>query len=281
MRFSRRFFILSAVGVGAAVPGYAKFVEPGWFDVTKTQVRWPNVQTPIRILHMTDLHAGSDTPYELVSEAISLGLSQKPDFACLTGDYISWGTRPDQDRFQEMLKPLPSQVPVYASFGNHDGGFWAAQKRGFKSIEPLREFMEAVGIHCLHNSSTAIEVRDTRLNVVGMGDAWSGEFDPATAFSEMEEPGNRTIVLSHNPDTVQDMAPYPWELTLSGHTHGGQVVVPVVGYAPYVPVQDRRFIQGLCPFEDRWVHVSRGVGSLHGIRLACRPEVSIVDLIPA
>jgi predicted MPP superfamily phosphohydrolase len=281
MRFSRRSFILSTLGVTAAVPGYARLVEPGWLDLTKKQVPLPNLQAPIRILHLTDLHAGADAPFELVDQAISLGLSEKPDLACLTGDYISWGERPDMDRFREMLGPLSSRVPVYASFGNHDGGLWAAQKRGLRSVGLLKGLMESVGVHCLHNSSTTIEAGESRLNLVGMGDLWAREFDPATAFAGVGEPGMPVIALSHNPDTVEELAAYPWDLTLSGHTHGGQVVVPLVGLAPFVPVQDRRFIEGLCPFEDRLVHVSRGVGSILGVRLSCRPEVSILDLIPA
>jgi uncharacterized protein len=281
MLLSRRSFVLSALGATVALPGYAKLVESGWLDLTTKQVLMPGLHAPIRILHLTDLHVGVDTPFELVDEAISLGLALKPDIVCLTGDYISWGARPDVGRFQNMLRPLSSQVPVYASFGNHDGGFWAAQKSGLKGIGLINDTMEAIGIHCLHNSSTTIEAGSTRLNLVGLGDLWARQFDPPQAFAEVEELENPTIVLSHNPDTVQDMARYKWDLTLCGHTHGGQVVVPLVGLAPYVPVHDRRFIEGLCPFEDRMVHVSRGVGSIMGVRLACRPEVSILDLNPA
>jgi predicted MPP superfamily phosphohydrolase len=64
---------------------------------------------------------------------------------------------------------------------------------------------------------------------------------------------------------------------LCGHTHGGQVVVPLLG-APIVPVRDRRYVAGLNQWRERWIYTTRGVGSLYGIRFGCRPEVSILSV---
>ena len=65
---------------------------------------------------------------------------------------------------------------------------------------------------------------------------------------------------------------------LSGHTHGGQVVMPITGANP-APVSDRRYVEGLKPWRDRWIHVSRGVGSIKGVRFNCRPEVTLLRLV--
>jgi predicted MPP superfamily phosphohydrolase len=64
---------------------------------------------------------------------------------------------------------------------------------------------------------------------------------------------------------------------LCGHTHGGQCQIPFVG-APFAPIQDLRFLEGLQPWNDRWIHVTRGVGNLHGLRFNCRPEVNLLNL---
>ena len=65
---------------------------------------------------------------------------------------------------------------------------------------------------------------------------------------------------------------------LSGHTHGGQLRIPFVG-TPFAPVRDRRFVQGLHRWQDRWLHITKGIGNLRGMRLNCRPEISLLTLV--
>jgi predicted MPP superfamily phosphohydrolase len=133
---------------------------------------------------------------------------------------------------------------------------------------------------CLHNEHRWIEAGE-RVPAVGLGDLWSKDVHPESAFPERRDPeGVPALVLAHNPDTRGLIRDYSWDVMLSGHTHGGQIVIPVVDYAPFVLVDDRRFLEGLLPWEGRLVHVTRGVGNILGIRLNCRPEVSILTLTP-
>ena len=74
------------------------------------------------------------------------------------------------------------------------------------------------------------------------------------------------------------MADFPWHLMLSGHTHGGQIVVPVLGLSP-APVDDKRYVKGLKPWNGRLIHVSAGVGNIDGVRFNCRPQVNVLDLV--
>jgi predicted MPP superfamily phosphohydrolase len=106
---------------------------------------------------------------------------------------------------------------------------------------------------------------------------WAGDLQPAIAFKHARQ-DLATIVLSHNPDSKVMLRMYPWELMLSGHTHGGQVVVPGLGISP-APVWDRGYISGLKRWQGRWIHISRGVGSISGVRFNCRPEVTLLRLI--
>jgi predicted MPP superfamily phosphohydrolase len=101
---------------------------------------------------------------------------------------------------------------------------------------------------------------------------------PAEAFAGWQrEPGVPLILLSHNPDTKQRLLRYSWDLMLSGHTHGGQLSLPLVG-EPFAPIEDKAHVHGLYRWEDRWLHITAGVGALHSLRFNCRPEVSVLTL---
>lgn len=282
----RRRFLRSMIG-GAfagmiAVPGYARFLEPGWFEVTHkgVPIGRRRLRRGVRILHLSDLHASEFVPYSQIAEAIELGLAERPDFACLTGDYVTH-RMPEEGDFSGALRPLAEAVPTLAVFGNHDGGRWVGRHGGYQDISTMRSALEAAGVRCLHNESCLVEVGGQPIRFTGVGDLWAREIDAATAFASVGAGASEPhVLLAHNPDSRFDVADRPWDLMLSGHTHGGQVIVPVVGYAPFVGVSDPRFLEGLQPWNGRLVHITRGVGNLLGWRLACRPEVSLLTLEP-
>ncbi|MCB0286269.1 MAG: phosphodiesterase, partial [Calditrichaeota bacterium] len=112
-------------------------------------------------------------------------------------------------------------------------------------------------------------------------DWWAGEIDPPKAFAQLSPESHSApkIVLSHNPDTKTHIQPFEWDLLLCGHTHGGQIRFPLIG-APFAPVRDKRFVEGLHRWENRWLHITRGIGNVRGIRINCRPEISHLSLIP-
>jgi predicted MPP superfamily phosphohydrolase len=107
---------------------------------------------------------------------------------------------------------------------------------------------------------------------VGVGDLWSKETDGCKAFAEAAS-NDPVFLLAHNPDSKEQLRPFLWDLMLSGHTHGGQVIVTHDG-ARYAPVADKRYVAGLKPWGSRQIHVTRGVGNVGGVRFRCRPEVS-------
>ncbi len=122
-----------------------------------------------------------------------------------------------------------------------------------------------------------MRVRDQSIRFAGVGDLWSDDVDADLAFANVPA-DDPAILLAHNPDTKDLLADRPWDLMLSGHTHGGQVVLPILGER-FVPVRDKRFIAGLKQWNGRQVYVTRGVGNIDGVRVNCRPEVSVLDLV--
>lgn len=277
-RLTRRKF-LAALGftvAGGAL--YVRAVEPHWLTVGRHTVRlnWPGAGPSLKILHLSDLHASRVVNLGFIGEAVRLGLELQPDLICLTGDFITRGYRTFEG-FAAILTPLAGGAPAFACLGNHDGGVWASRRQGFSDTTRVRGMLAKAGITLLHNAATSIRIRDRNLTLVGLGDAWAGELQPLLAF-DSPPAGDATIVLSHNPDSKEDLRDYPWDLLLCGHTHGGQVRLPFVG-APILPIRDRRFAEGLHRWEGRWIHVTRGVGNLHGIRFNCPPEVSLLTLV--
>ena len=282
MPLTRRKFLagLAVLGAGGAVTaGYARWIEPNQLEVTTRLVPLEPVKARplLRVLHLSDFHASRVVPLELIARSIALGLAQKPDLILLTGDFITT----TYDRFADyaqLLARLPAAAPTFACPGNHDGGPWARLAGGYGSLEPVVTLLKDAGIRCLENDWLALTVSGRPVQLVGVGDFWSGACAPDSVFPRLPARADATrIVLNHNPDAKELFRRHDWDLMLCGHTHGGQLRLPLLG-TPFAPVRDKRYVEGLHFWADRWLHITRGVGNLHGVRFNCPPEVSVLDL---
>jgi uncharacterized protein len=244
--------------------------------VTNTKIDL-GLKAPIRVLHLADFHASFLVPTSHIRHAIEIGLRQRPDIVCLTGDFITFKHDFDPEVSVRLLGMLTTAAPTYAVLGNHDGGAWAPDHGGLSDHTLVEQILSAAHIRLLHNDSEAINLHGYMLSIVGVGDLWSNEIEGRRAFAAVNKQA-RTILLAHNPDSKKLLGEYPWDLMLSGHTHGAQVIVPFAG-ACYAPVRDKAFIAGLNRWNDRQIFVTRGVGNLGGIRFRCRPEVSTLHLV--
>jgi predicted MPP superfamily phosphohydrolase len=136
------------------------------------------------------------------------------------------------------------------------------------------------GIVRLDNQTREIVVKGQVMRVSGLSDLWAGENHPEKCLRKVNEvTGEKTpvLLLNHNPDARASLMGYEWHLMLSGHTHGGQCGIPLVNQI-LSPVKDKSHIEGLKEREGRLVHISRGIGNLHGIRLMCPPEVNVLEV---
>jgi hypothetical protein len=233
--------------------------------------------TPVRVLHLSDFHASEFVSYEFIDEAVTLALAQKPDVVALTGDFFT-NVLVDGDRFARILRRLSEAAPTFGCLGNHDGGPWTHRAGGYAGIHEVQELLHAGGVSCLLNASQSLTVHGRALQMIGVGDLWSKMCVPDTAFSSTPpRNGAMRVLLNHNPDAKNVLGTFDWDLMLCGHTHGGQLRLPLIG-TPFAPVVDRRYVEGLHRWEKRWLYVTRGVGNLHGLRFNCRPQVSVLDI---
>jgi predicted MPP superfamily phosphohydrolase len=274
---SRRAFVTSLALGGAAVTGYASRVEPTWLDVGRHDIPTRNPGPPVKILQLSDFHASWCVSLQYIQEAIDLGLSLQPDLICVTGDFITTKYH-DFGGYQSVLSRLPGAAPTFACLGNHDGGFWSRYNGGYKDNELVKKLVRQSGMELLQNRSTIAEVRGRKIAIIGLGDCYALEADACKAFRSPIPSDAVRVVLSHNPDTKVMLEPYDWDLMLSGHTHGGQLWLPLIG-APFAPVEDKRFIAGLYRWSNRWMHITKGVGNILGLRINCRPEVSLLTIV--
>ena len=275
-KISRRRFLGGVSFAAAGTLGYARFIEAERLQTSRITVPISNgVRTPLKLLHLSDLHASGAVSLSYLDGAMTRALAWKPDVICVTGDFITRRFDNAAD-YARILRRLAEAAPCYASLGNHDGGRWAGEHGGHSDLEWISGLLRQSGITLLHNTAAHLAVRDWPLNLVGIGDLWSAQFDPPAGFRHARE-GSPTILLSHNPDTKTALLRHRWDLMLCGHTHGGQLRLPLLG-TPFAPVEDKRFVDGLHRWNERWIHITKGVGSLYGLRINCPPEVSCLTL---
>jgi predicted MPP superfamily phosphohydrolase len=253
----------------------AYHVEPHDLQVRHHTVRAARLHGAVRILHISDTQVDGVGPYE--ERALREGLALRPDLIVLTGDYAQprVGSRPEgaERAFADLLRRIPLSAPlgVYAVRGDVDDD-WP---------EPLA----GAGITLLADEAVSLDTGGERLTLVGLSPAESRGANPGllARLVRSAPPGHAVVVAGHSPDFVSALAGRATvDLALAGHTHGGQVVLPVLGAPITLSRLPRRYVSGLHDYHGIALHVSAGVGMERGaapqIRFLCRPEICLVEL---
>jgi hypothetical protein len=252
---------------------YARFVEPYWFEVTRTRVEWRG--PPLTIALLSDLHVGRGGPWK-TRRAVELAMEARADAIVLAGDYISgWTLDGRKLEILGELGRLRAPRGVFAVLGNHDTEPWGdrAPRRA-----ALASRLTALGVTVLRNEARPL---GPGVTLVGLGDFEARDTDGAGAFAGAGE-GAR-VVLTHNWKALRAPGVEPFDVALAGHTHGGQMCLPLVGWCPRTRERFGPYLRGLhdWPAGGR-LYVTRGTGeSFFRARLAARPEVSVIELVPA
>jgi predicted MPP superfamily phosphohydrolase len=260
-------FVASGVGALAGPAAYGFLYSRHELEVTRATVpmsRLPAALAGLRIGLLTDLHRSRWVSHADVSHAVSALMSERPDLIVLGGDYVTWGNRAYVGPSADALAPLTAPHGVFAILGNHDDDHDMPAALG------RRHF------HVLKDARTRLTIRNEPLDLVGIR-FWTKR--PADIASLVRDTAPATILLAHDPRRLVEASALDVPLVLSGHTHGGQVVLPGVG-----AIAARKFpvAQGFARREQTSIFVSRGVGTVYvPVRINCPPEVAVLTLEPA
>jgi len=223
------------------------------------------------LAHLTDLHLGPLVSASFVAGVVERINRLRADMIVCTGDYVrARDTREEIDRVWPLLAGLQAAQGTCSVLGNHD--HWADFARS-------RYWLERTGQDIRHKCRIIRRGPD-RLFVAGAGDLWEDRLGIDQAFAGTDE-GACRVLLAHNPDTVDTPFTTPVSLVVSGHTHGGQVVVPGVG-PPVLPVRNKAYASGLIETPKTRLFISRGIGwSILPVRFNCAPEIALLELVRA
>jgi hypothetical protein len=191
-------------------------------------------------------------------------MRQRPDLIVLGGDYVSWQDKDFIELSAEALAPLSAPHGVFAILGNHDDD------------HRMPAALEKRGVQVLKDARTRLTIRNETLELVGIRFWTKRQVDIADLTRDAE---GTTVLLAHDPRRIIEAAALNVSLVLSGHTHGGQVVLPVMGA---VAAQKFPVAAGLTRRDRTTMFVSRGIGTIYvPVRINCPPEVAVLTLQPA
>lgn len=270
-RFSRAALLLGIPAL--AFLTYAMLIEPRMIEVTHRDIGirdLPQEFDGFRIVQLSDIHVGAWVSNDDVRRFVALVNAQKPDAVVITGDFLTRLTK-DIPGIGKALSGLKAKHGVYAVLGNHD--YWEDE-------DAITRALLDNGIEVLFDESRDIERGGAGIRIVGTDDAWEGAPDYEKAFEGIEE-GDACIVLAHNPDAARRMDARLADLVLSGHTHGGLIVIPGVGALLSSSGLGRKVVSGMHEVNGIPVYINRGVGTgttLIPVRFRCRPEIAVFTL---
>jgi predicted MPP superfamily phosphohydrolase len=257
---------LLATGVGAATGegAYGYLYERHALELTQSVVPvsgLPPSLAGLKIGLITDIHRSQWVSAEEVEAAGRMLMAAKPDLIVLGGDYVTWGNRNFVGSAAESVRSLSAPHGVFGVLGNHDDD------------HDMPAALAANGVEVLRDERTRLTIRHERIDLVGIR-YWTrraSEIEPL-----LNGAGGTVMLLAHDPRRLAEAVELKIPLVLSGHTHGGQVVLPVLGA---VAAQKFPVIAGIARQDGTTIFVSRGVGTVWvPIRLNCPPEVAVLTL---
>lgn len=272
MRFDGFRLGVVGVGLGAAAGGWGIFVEPSllWLREESVAVAgWPGA--PLRVALVSDLHAGAPfSDLAKMRRVAALVAAQDPDLVLLLGDYgiteVPGGTPIPVAEWAPGFGAIPAPLGVFGVLGNHD--WW-------DDAASIRAGLEAAGVGVLENAAVPLRSGEDTFWLVGVGDAFTEHDRVATALEAVPQ-GAKVLAMSHGPTVIDELGRRA-SLVVAGHTHGGQVYLPLFTEA----LLKMRWRRGLYEEGGVPLYITSGVGnSVLPIRFGVPPEVVLLTVRP-
>ncbi|MBZ0301815.1 MAG: metallophosphoesterase [Anaerolineae bacterium] len=264
--------LLWLAGLSLSVFTYARWVEPRWLAVREVRLKLPRLPEAFhdyRIVHLSDLHLGWGLDRSRLQGAVDLVNLIQPDLVAITGDFIDRTAGEVIDDLIGPLRQLQSRDATVAVMGNHDY---------YHGVNGVRRALKASGILDVSNRVHTLERDGALLHIAGVDDvAW--HHDSLDAVLDALPDSGPALLLAHEPDFADlSAATGRFDLQLSGHSHGGQVRLPLIGM-PVLPSHGQRYPSGWYQVGDMQLYTNRGLGTIAPhIRLGARPELTVLML---
>jgi uncharacterized protein len=261
---------MATIGVGCL--GYGALVREH-VEISRVQVRIENLPAEfngLTMAQMSDIHHGMYTGLDYINRCVEIVNNLSPDLIALTGDFTFDGSNYIEP-CADALKGLKARIGVYSVLGNHD--YYAGAGRVARALRNA-------GFDLLIDAKDCIEYRGAKLWLVGVDDLYYGTTDIYRLMRGLS-PSEPKIVLSHNPDFIEEfaVADKHIDLMISGHTHGGQIRFPLIGAPQISSVYGQRYAIGMNRKKRMQVYTTRGIGTiLLPVRFDCPPEIVLYTL---
>ena len=293
---TRRAVLAGILGCGVTAAGglgYAYGVEPRWLSVRHLALTLPRLPAAFhrfRIVHLSDLHVARPRDKARLLEAMALAVRQRPDLIAITGDFVTHHPHEIAADLVEILRAARAPDGVVSVLGNHD--HWT-------DATFVRRVLRDAGVAELGNDVHTLRRGGDALHIAGLDDVWEKQHDLDRVLDRLPTPRrgapfvatspapttSATVLLVHEPDFADTAAATGrFDLQLSGHSHGGQVSLPLLG-PPLLPYLARRYPRG--PYRIGGAdgapalvqYTNPGLGSVFPrVRFNCRPEVTLLEL---
>jgi len=243
-----------------------------WIDTNQIPIAIPGLPLEFdgyRIVQISDFHLGTWLTRKYLLDAVEQVNRQKPDLIAITGDFVTYKPERFLDDLSAGMSRLSAQDGIVAILGNHD--HWT-------NPELICKCLEQNGISVLANQIFTVQHGEATLYIAGLDDMLVGKEDMAVLLGELPS-GKKAILLAHEPDYAEISSKTSrFVLQLSGHAHGGQIVIPRFGPL-YLPSHARKYPSGLYDVDGMLLYSNSGLGTAElQFRYNSRPEIAVFIL---
>ena len=257
------------LGLGWLTVFYGSFIEPKILVVRESAIELSSEPTEqLRVAVVADFHVGPYKGERWVRQVVDRVMALEADLIIMPGDFIF--RIKDEVEMLAPIKDLSAPFGVWAVTGNHDYEDDASRV--------VVETLESYGVVVLENERERIAVGESEVVIAGVSDIWyEGDVERTLVGLEGEEV---VLLISHNPDAVLHKTADRADLVIAGHTHGGQIRLPVIGAVPQIPTElGNAFDKGLFSYNDQQLFITSGVGETGPrARLFNPPEINLLTI---
>jgi hypothetical protein len=281
----RHFLTRTAVAISTtpfAACAYGLLYERTEIETTRQRIKLPRLPKAFdgfRIAQLSDIHVGPFMPSSDIRRIVAMVNQLKPDLVAMTGDFVTWEASP-QGAVVEALSGLQAPFGIFGCMGNHER--WAGVENS------ITRLFAAQGAKMLRHENAAIESAGERLNLIGVDYQTSAPFGPPhegivsrylEGVDSLMLPGAVNILLSHNPNTFDRAAELGIDLSLAGHTHGGQVALEYISRDLSPARLITAYVRGWFQKQGSQLYVNRGIGTIFSpVRIGSPPEITLYEL---